>query len=150
MAGLTAQFNDRDIGRFYDKFQKDAEKKFIETLTYAGEQGVRIARVSGKYTDITGNLRSSIGYVVISHGEIIKENYQRADKGSDKDTGLQQANRLAQTLASEFNTGIVLVLVAGMDYALYVESIKGKDVLASAITGTDKFLRETLKKITDG
>lgn len=150
MAGLKPMFSDRDIGRFYDKFQKDAEKKFIEVLTYTGEEAVRQARINGKYNDITGNLRSSIGYAVVNGGEIIDDDFERSPQGTDKDTGVKQGRRLIQSLASEFSKGVVLILVAGMDYALFVENIESKDVLAGTVTGTDKFLRETLKKIING
>lgn len=143
-------FNDRDVERFYDKFQEDAEQKYIEALTYAGEDGVRRARINGKYNDQTGNLRSSIGYAVVRHGTIVKQSYQKAGQGSDGAIGLNQSKKLVQSLASEFNTGVLLILVAGMDYALFVESIEGKDVLAGTVTGTDEFLRETLKKLTRG
>jgi len=143
-------FSSRDIERFYDKFQNRAEEKYIEVLTYAGEEGAKQARINGKYYDQTGNLRSSIGFAVISSGEIVTEGYEKSGQGSDGDTGLSESKKLVQSLASEFSTGILLVLVAGMDYALYVENLENKDVLSGTVTGTDKFLRETLKKIADG
>jgi hypothetical protein len=147
MAGLTPKFDDGDIGRFYDRFQKDAEKKFIEVFVYAGELGVKRARISGKYNDITGNLRSSIGYAVIRAGEVEIEAYEKASGVSDGEKGIDQSYRLIHTLASKFNKGIILILVAGMDYALAVESIEGKDVIAGAVTYTDKFLRDTIKEV---
>jgi hypothetical protein len=150
MAGLTPKFNNRDIGRFYDKFQDDAEQKFIEVLTYAGEEGVKNARINGNYIDQTGNLRSSIGYAVVKDGQIVQQSFEKAGSGSDGDTGLRESKRLVSKLSSKLSTGIVLVLVAGMDYALYVENIKSKDVLSGAVTGTDRFLRETLKTIVNG
>jgi hypothetical protein len=149
MAGLTPKFNDRDISRFYDKFQEKAEKKFIEVLTYAGEQGVKEARTHGRYIDRTGNLRSSIGYAIVRKGEILTEGYEKAG-GSDGDTGLQESKKLIYKLAAEFDQGILLILVAGMDYALFVENMETKDVLSGAVIGTEKLLRELLKKIVNG
>jgi hypothetical protein len=119
-------------------------------LTYAGEEGVKNARINGNYIDQTGNLRSSIGYAVVKDGQIVQQSFEKAGSGSDGDTGLRESKRLVSKLSSKLSTGIVLVLVAGMDYALYVENIKSKDVLSGAVTGTDRFLRETLKTIVNG
>lgn len=150
MAGLTPMFSDRDIGRFYDKFREDAEAKYIEVLTYAGEEGAKQARINGKYFDQTGNLRSSIGFAVVRNGKVTVDGYEKAGQGTDGDSGLNESKKLVQSLAAEFNKGIVLVLVAGMDYALFVENMESKDVLSGTVTGTDMFLRETLKKIVNG
>lgn len=45
----------------------DIAKALVEQLTYIGEECVRIARENGSYNDITGNLRSSIGYLSLIH-----------------------------------------------------------------------------------
>lgn len=150
MAGLTPKFNDRDISRFYDKFREKAEKKFIEVLTYAGEEGVKKARETGRYDDITGNLRSSIGYAIVRRGDVLTEGYEMAKKGTDRVTGFNTGPKLVRQLAAQYDKGIMLILVAGMDYALFVENMETKDVLSGAIIGTEKLLRELLKKIVNG
>jgi len=150
MAGLRPLFSDREVSRFMDKFQSDAEQKFIEVLSYAGEQGVRTARENGRYNDITGNLRSSIGYAILKDGAPIREDYTPAGSGSEGPKGVNQAKRLVSEVALTHNKGFVLVMVAGMDYALFVETMQGKDVLGSTVIGTEKFLKDTLKKVVNG
>ena len=48
------------------------------------------------------------------------------------------------------NQGFVLIGVAGMDYALYVENIKGKDVISYAEVEARKELKALLKQALDG
>ena len=48
---------------------KDIVALLVKQLSFTGEECIRIARESGSYNDITGNLRSSIGYVVLVDGK---------------------------------------------------------------------------------
>ena len=107
-----------------------AEKAIENTMKYLGEMCVNEARENGTYIDQTGNLRSSIGYVVVNNGKIISKNIKAADKGTDKSTGVRNAEQFVTELAGKYNNGIILIVVAGMNYALEVEA--RKNVLASA------------------
>ena len=51
---------------------KDIVELLIKQLSYIGEECIRIARESGSYNDITGNLRSSIGYVILYDGKPVQ------------------------------------------------------------------------------
>lgn len=101
----------------------------ISTLAYVGEKCVEEARNNGSYRDFTGNLRSSVGYAVMDNGSVaIKGGFEKVKDGSD---GQSEGNSLLGELSSKYSSGIVLVVVAGMDYAALVES-RGQNVLASA------------------
>lgn len=150
MARLTPLFTNRDIDEFYKKFGDQANKKFLEVLQYAGEMAVKIAREEGKYNDITGNLRSSIGYAVLQNGKPVQEDYQESGKGSDRKKGVQESKRLVRSVAKDLKAGYALVVVAGMDYAVFVENMENKDVLSAAVTSTEKFLGDTLNKVVYG
>ena len=58
------------------KFVGDVEEKMIMVMQYTGEQFVKDARQmkksEGWFGDVTGNLRSSIGYFILKDGQIIK------------------------------------------------------------------------------
>lgn len=120
-----------DLDRFIENHVKRVVDSVIYRLSYIGEKVVNQARDTDKRTfkDQTGNLRSSIGYVIVSDGQIVKASDFRTVKGGSQGsaTGRSYAERLAQ----QFPDGIVLIVVAGMNYATYV-SAKGLDVLDSA------------------
>lgn len=81
------------------------------------------------YIDDTGNLRSSIGYVLIIDGQIVAESSFEAVKNGKQ--GSDEGKTFAESLVSNYPDGIALVVVAGMHYAEYVAA-KGYDVLDSA------------------
>jgi len=137
----------RDVERWTERFTNRAEEKMLQALIYTGEYFVKLARENGAYTDITGNLRSSIGYVVVRDGEVIEDNFKLSEKGSDKTSGMAKSRRLAHELALTHNKGLVLIGLAGMDYAVHVEQIKGKDVISSSEKAAEKMLRGLLKKV---
>jgi len=141
-------FSGKDLERWADRFVDQAEDKMLETLKYTGEHFVTLARDAGGYHDQTGNLRSSIGYVVVKDGVIKASDFKPTDKGTEDGTsGLVAARRLAQKLALTHNKGFVLIGMAGMDYAIVVEQEYGKDVIAGSQKEAEKMLRQLVKKI---
>jgi hypothetical protein len=150
MAGITPLFDDNDLNNFYDRFQEWTEEKFLTLFTYLGENFVRLARENGNYRDHTGNLRSSIGYGVVRDGRILSQDYQMAGQGSEGQKGVTRSRMLVETLAQEFSTGWALIGVAGMDYALFVENLSGKDVISSSAVATEMLMREIIKQVANG
>lgn len=145
---LTPLFSSRDVDRWFSTFTNRAEEKMYRTLQRAGEVFVRHARLYGNYKDRTGNLRSSIGYVIVKDGNILNENFAPTTKaGTDKATGLREAKKLSRKLASTYSQGMVLICVAGMNYAAYVEAIDSLDVITSAGLKAEDDLRKQLTKI---
>ena len=45
-------------------------RQIIRELSIIGERCINEARLKGSYTDHTGNLRSSVGYVIVEDGQI--------------------------------------------------------------------------------
>ena len=99
----------------------------VSRLSEIGELSVALARASGNYTDRTGNLRSSIGYVVAENGVVLASSSFGSILGASE--GPRKGRALANEIASQ-SRGLVLILVAGIDYAQYVAD-KGFDVLDS-------------------
>lgn len=100
---------------------KTFEKDLLSKLSYIGESAILIAREKGSYTDRTGNLRNSTGYVIALDGEIV------SSAGFLTGEGQAYAEELSRTTRGK----AVLVVCAGMNYASYV-SARGYDVLDSA------------------
>ena len=145
-SGLIPEWSEQDIERTLNKLEGDIREKAIEFYKYIGENFVNMARDKGNYTDRTGNLRSSIGFVIVENGEILYEDYQLADKGSDRGTGMQKAKEFAQHMSGQLE-GIGLIGFAGMEYAAAVENRDGYDVIDGSTPAIQKLMRETLEEI---
>lgn len=121
----------------------------IRQLSYIGEKCVAMARERGSYDDISGNLRSSISYAIIFNGSLIqsgKTQSTEGKKGNGKE-GQRQAKEMLRKLTAEYTDGIVLVVFAGMHYAVYVEDVRGKDVLATSKLECERLAKKLLGKL---
>ena len=125
--GLKPMFNIGAITRQINQFAEERIKEQVLKLSFLGEEFINKARVGGNYMDRTGNLRSSIGYIIIHNGEILNKNFPNpSPKGTDTQNRVDELINEAKSL---FNEGLFLVVFAGMEYALYVEK-NGKAVLS--------------------
>lgn len=106
----------------------------INTLGYVGETCLTEARLGGNYRDRTGNLRSSIGYVIVVDGKIARETGGNAGRG------------FARSMVREFPTGIVLVMATGMNYSSYVAA-KGYNVIDSAEAMAERLVPQIMKDL---
>lgn len=104
----------------------------IQAMGKLGVECVNHARQIPKdigFEDHTGNLRSSIGFKLFVDGEPVMENYRKVLNG---DEGIAKGKALADEVGQRCEQDqIMLVVTAGMEYAIYVES-RGRDVIASA------------------
>lgn len=144
--GIKAKFSQADVNKLFIQRLARIEQAIISRLIYVGENFVKNARDNGTYLDQTGNLRSSIGYIILKNGKRINENFEKAEKGSDKSTGLTTGKAFAKEVGKSLNTGYVLICVAGMDYAAAVES-KGKDVLTASSIIAKNDLEKAIKAL---
>ncbi len=116
----------------------------IYNLCAVGEQVLNQARSTKSYTDQTGNLRSSLGYVVAVDGEVVQtSDFEIVKEGAD---GSTNGKSYALELVKQFPEGIVLIVVAGMNYASYV-SAKGYDVLDSSEILAERLVPDILKQL---
>lgn len=147
------------IDEIADRITRRSQEKIVralERLCMIGERCVAVARENGNYNDITGNLRSSIGYIVLYNGveyrcalatptnvapgfRLVKregkdgKEYTSKQKvGGDGAEGAKQAKELLDKLKPKYPRGAVLIVCAGMNYAAYVENVHGKRVLVDA------------------
>ena len=139
---MKPMFTNADIDRWFDIFEENAETAIYEKLQESGEYFVKLARESGSYQDHTGNLRSSIGYVIVKDGSVLISNFQQTANGAE---GIATGKRIAATIASGVK-GLVLIGVAGMDYAMHVEA-KGFEVISSSGLQTEGWLRTSIQNI---
>lgn len=142
-SGLTPLWKKSDINRLFKKVGEHADMVIYQILQRTGEEFVKVARLSGQYIDHTGNLRSSIGYVIAKDGKILGKDFKASESiGTDKETGKREAEQLAIDLVRTYNNGYVLIAVAGMKYAVFVEAMENKDVVSLAASKSVEFIRK--------
>lgn len=135
-----------DVHTHFAEYAVRVHHATVKVMQYIGEQCVKIAREKGTYNDITGNLRNSVGYVLVKNGAIISKNFEAKVESkiisSANGKGVLQGEALAMELASRVQKGYALIVVAGMHYAHYVETLN-KDVLDSA----ERYAQEQVPKL---
>lgn len=139
--------NRTDIDRIAARLQASRErarKAALRRLAYIGEAAVVKARERGSYTDRTGNLRSSVGYVVLDDGKQVRQGKPAEYKNASD--GPKQWRKLTDAVRSQYPSGLVLIVAAGMHYAAYVENIHGRDVLASAELEAEKLFNQLIAR----
>lgn len=147
--GLIPLWSDKEVERWFNYHLDRAEEKIYVLLQRAGEEFVKIAREEGKYIDHTGNLRSSVGYIIIKDGKTLSENFALSEKGTDRNTGKNRAKRVAFEVAALYNKGFVLIGLAGMKYAIVVEAMENKDVVSSAADHAEDWIKKQSKTLFD-
>lgn len=124
--GITPQFGNGHIASQVAAFRERVEKATLFQLQYLGEQLATYAKEQHNYTDRTGNLTNSIAYAVVKEGKIVSYGGEN-QPGEGADTALKVATEYAATVSNTFS----LIVVAGMNYAAYVEA-KGYNVILPA------------------
>lgn len=133
-----------EIDRYTEQKLKELEQAVIRKLAYCGELCLNVARTQGNYTDRTGNLRSSIGYIVAVDGRVINQSDFQAIKTGGQ--GSKQGAEFAKQLVRRFPKGICLIVVAGMEYAVHVKN-RGYDVLDSSELTAERIVPYMLKQL---
>lgn len=120
------------------------KQAIIYNLCAIGEKVRNEALERGSYTDQSKNLRSSVGYVIVVDGQLYKVGEFGKPDGNNE--GKEIGESYAKSLINKFPKGIVLIVVAGMEYAGYV-SAKGYNVLDSSELLAEQLVPELLKQL---
>ncbi len=136
--GITPNFDFKSLEGYMQGKKEVLDQLILRNLNYLGLKCVSVARSLNTYTDRTGNLRNSIGYLVLKEGIIQDTFFEAENRGPEYKAGELPGERVgedfAKKLAEEFTEGYILVVVAGMEYASYVEDVHHLDVLQPAET----------------
>lgn len=133
----------KDIRAKADKLHK----RLVSALHKAGLEAVTEAREHHRYLAQTGNLQSSVGYCIVDGGRIVDEGGFKPKSGNigDGAEGSSKGKNFIEQLAAQYSEGLVLIIVAGMSYATYVEAM-GLNVLDSAKIKAEEEVREGVKR----
>ena len=142
------------FGQYVRKVNAIFAEEIKAALVRLGEDSEAVAREShpNDFNDISGNLRSSIGYGVYENGRLVAMSAFRVVLNGS--VGASKGASMAQSMASQFNESYHLALLAAMDYAEKVEAVNNKDVIASAelyaMRNMENYLREAVQRAENG
>lgn len=144
---IKPNFTKDDVRKRFDAFLNEIEKKQIARLQRLGEMCLVEARTNKGYMMQTGALLSSTGYEVFIDGVAIHSQFDAASgaESNAAEMGIKSGQSIAETIGKG-TKGIALVVVAGMNYAAYVEA-KGYNVLSSAEHLAERELPRMLEKL---
>lgn len=171
---LTMRTSPDDFRRNMEEKYNQIMQSIAEALLMTCTEAVNRARSTNTYKDQTNNLRSSIGFMIYHNGKLLFRDFQTGGTGTggggdvsfttgggkevsfsakvNNDTsgqrGLLQGEALADKIAQKYTSGFVAVIVAGMNYALFVEA-KGFDVLTGSTLNIGADLKQNLEVINN-
>lgn len=146
--GVKFTTSKAELDAIIESEMQKAHNLTLRALAYLGEKCIIEARdrpQEESWIDRTGNLRSSIGYIIAYNGNIVT--YGGFGKTLNGGQGQYDGRRFAESLVSKYGNAYVLIVVAGMNYAEYVEAMDNKVVLASAELFARKELPRMLEKL---
>lgn len=134
---IKSSFNTSLVKDYLSACRELADNYVYQAFAYLGEQCVNKVRdrsAEESWIDQTGNLRSSIGYIITRNGKVVaKSGFKPTNAPEGKGgEGQQKGENYANTIASQYSSSpLAMIIVAGMEYAIYVEARNNKDVLAA-------------------
>jgi hypothetical protein len=136
-----------DWAKVKQQLIEQIDARVIFAFQNACNDAVTFAKTKHGYTQQTGALNSSTGYQLYKDGSLIHSRFEQSQGGSDEDgaraKGVAAGEKAASERASQLGAHICAVIVAGMPYAIFVES-KGYDVLTSASKQFPDFLQKRM------
>ena len=130
-----------------EETNKITVEEVAEGLVGIGErvvQGIIDGELSN-WNDQTRNLRSSIGYIVTVDGQVRNEGGFQQHAGTGE--GASEGEAYARSLVPLYPKGVALIIVAGMEYASYVEAMENKTVLAEGSLEAERLIAELTRKL---
>ena len=125
----------KSLSQLLERKVKDLDRAIRFNFSVIAPRVVEHAKRNdvGNYKDRTGNLRSSIGYILVKNGRTIQSNFEAVHGGSESgEKGVKEATSYAHELAKKAGEGYTLLIVAGKNYARHVEGLKGYNVLTKS------------------
>lgn len=125
--GIKGNKNNKiNMREAFSRMQKVIEENVLSAYKTVGETCLTKIRDRAKgkpnWTDQTGNLRSSVGYMIFVDGEMIFAAGFDPKVGADPSKGVDVGREYAKRIGVELGDArYALVVVAGMNYASYLE-----------------------------
>lgn len=141
--GIKPKFGSGVVAAQVNLFGERLEKAIVFALSAFGEELARYAKERHNYQDQTGNLTNSIGYVIVKEGKLVKSGGE-----IQPGEGFEEMLKVAKQMASSLKNSFSLLIVAGMNYAAYVES-KGYNVIYPAELKAKRDFHKVIERIKE-
>ena len=142
MFSIQPDFSIKDIEDDFKEFEANITADLVAAMVKTLHTVVDKARANQTYRDITYNLRSSIGGIIVAESKIVEIYFPPLRKGAE---GRTKGIAFAAEIANLVDAGeITLIFVAGEEYASLVEA-NDKDVITGSSRKIEKELLSYLK-----
>ncbi|RQO79136.1 hypothetical protein DBR40_05295 [Pedobacter sp. KBW01] len=127
MINVTADFTFDDLDKVIEYESNQWFDSLVDDYRQTGIRFVERAVAKAAFNNITWNLRSSIGYLIIWNGEVLESYFKDLNDGTEgQEVGRDYALFVAKLI--DEGEGLSMALVAGEEYAAFVQQ-KGIDVI---------------------
>lgn len=144
---MTPQEIDSLLKEQYDEMDRQTLEAFKRVLQRALEIQRAKMRADGGYNDDTGQLRSSTGGIIYRDGKVLHEDFKLAPYGTDKTPGFEEGRKKALAELRE-SKGWGITIVAGMEYASWVQIRHGLSVVIDASKEVEKSLDQAFNEVS--
>ena len=134
--------NKKFIQDYIRKYSLTIQKALIRELEIIVAKLENHAKSSAEYEDQTSNLKSSIGGVVLQDGKTVT---YVGFKG--KAEGVDDGTSFINSLIGDYKSGFTIIIVAGMEYATYVENHHDLNVLKKTELKMQSEMQKMLSKL---
>ena len=139
-ANFTIKDLEKDFKNFTEAIKNDLADKLYETLKILVDKARAKTRAENGFGNITWNLRASIGGVIVKDHRIVHRYFPPIPLGVEGNLkGIGYAEEIALLLD---DGDLMLIMVAGMEYARYVEA-RERDV----ISGSSLYFDQEFKRL---
>lgn len=150
MYRLVLDMTEAELQAVYDEQIEQIDRQALEAFKRVLNRALEIQRAKmragGGYNDDTGQLRSSTGGIIFKDGKVLHEDFKLAPYGTDKNPGLREGREKALGELRN-STGWGITIVAGMEYASWVQSRHGLSVLIDAESEIEKTIYQAFNEI---
>ncbi|WP_293914687.1 hypothetical protein [Sphingobacterium sp. UBA5789] len=149
MFRMKLDMTQSELDAIYNEQIEEMDRKTLEAFKRVLTRALEIQRSKIRpegYNDQTGQLRSSTGGIIYRDGKVLHEDFELSPYGTDKAPGLKEGREKAFAELRE-SSGWGITLVAGMEYASWVETNHGLTVVSEARKEVDKSLDQAFNEI---
>ena len=151
MFKLVLDMTPAEIEQVQKEMYDEVDRQTLEAFKLVLAEALKIQRakmrIDGGYNDQTGQLRSSTGGIIYRDGKVLYEDFELSPYGTDKAPGMKEGREKAFAELRE-SRGWGITIVAGMEYASWVQSRHSLSVLIDAELEINKSLEEAFNRIS--